>query len=419
MSMARKPPLDVWEILDWADAHFARTGNWPNDASGRVYEYPQEKWLNISKSLARGSRGLPGGSTLAQLLEQFRGVRNLANLPRLGEEQILTWADAHFDRTGDWPTFYSGLVPETRGESWSAIDCALHMGIRGLAGGTSLVRLLREQRGVVPAHSRPQRQVAGGSRTDGTRPSSNGAIAIQAQSDDSRSNDSPPEAEPYQLDYFLILQWADAYFARHGVWPNTQSGGIEGTFDETWSKVNTALRRGLRGLAAGSSLARLLAEKRGVRKGVWGPLTIENILQWADAHRERTGEWPTVASGALVENPHDNWLQIHEALSRGQRGLLGGSSLSKLLDQHRGTRRALYSRPLSEDTILEWADAYFARHGKWPTRRSGPLKNRTAISGRTSTKRFVSAFADCVAEFLYWSCWSIAAVRGDAIVRPP
>jgi hypothetical protein len=63
-------------------------------------------------------------------------------------EQILSWADAHKGRTGDWPARHSGDV--AAGDlTWKAIDAALHQGHRGLPGGDSLARLLRRERGRV------------------------------------------------------------------------------------------------------------------------------------------------------------------------------------------------------------------------------------------------------------------------------
>ena len=50
-----------------------------------------------------------------------------------------------------------------------------------------------------------------------------------------------------------------------------RSGQIPEAPGENWQMVENALCKGLRGLAGGSSLARLLAEKRGSRKGAPHP----------------------------------------------------------------------------------------------------------------------------------------------------
>jgi hypothetical protein len=62
--------------------------------------------------------------------------------PKLTVAQILRWADAHHRRAGKWPWSDSGPVAEATGESWQAINNALHRGLRGLPGGDSLARLL-------------------------------------------------------------------------------------------------------------------------------------------------------------------------------------------------------------------------------------------------------------------------------------
>ena len=70
-----RPPLTVEQILAWADAHHARTGRWPHAKSGPVEGAPGEAWGNIDSALRHGHRCLPGGDTLARLLNRHRGRR--------------------------------------------------------------------------------------------------------------------------------------------------------------------------------------------------------------------------------------------------------------------------------------------------------------------------------------------------------
>jgi hypothetical protein len=146
--MDRFPRLTEEQILAWADAWLARTGDWPHQQSGSIPEASrQENWRNIDMALRDGGRGLEGDTSLARLLEERRGVRNKANLPPLTIKQILQWADAWFARCGAWPSRERGPVAETfPEETWSGIDTALKCGIRGLPGGTSLARVLAERR---------------------------------------------------------------------------------------------------------------------------------------------------------------------------------------------------------------------------------------------------------------------------------
>ena len=98
----------------------------------------------MDAALYQGHRGLPKGSSLAKLLAEHRGVRNAGDPPPFTLSEILTWIDAHKQRTGDWPRVRSGPIEESPDETWLRVDTALVRGFRGLPGGTSLARLIRE-----------------------------------------------------------------------------------------------------------------------------------------------------------------------------------------------------------------------------------------------------------------------------------
>jgi hypothetical protein len=101
---------------------------------------------------------------------------------------------------------------------------------------------------------------------------------------------------------------------------------------ETWQAVHDALYHGQRGLSSGSSLARFLAEKRGVRNIQGLPrLTIRQILKWARAHRQETGTWPKRTAGPIVDAPGETWDGVYQALYKGLRGLPPGTSLPQML----------------------------------------------------------------------------------------
>jgi hypothetical protein len=354
------PPLSEAQILAWADAHHAATGRWPIVTSGEILNASGETWGAINATLVEGLRGLPGGSTLARLLAAQRGVPNRAQLPTLTEEQILAWADAHYKRTGHWPKCNSGYVEDSPLEKWAPLDNALHQGLRGLPGGSTLAKLLLERRGVA-------------------------------------NNLSTPRLSESQ-----ILVWADVYEQQHGRWPSPTSGPIEAAPRETWGKIDNALKIGLRGLPGGSSLKLLQSEGRDQGKQIQSeyiaetnegpadktsstptldkspqarsrPLSIDQILAWADAHYQRTGRWPTTTSGPITDSSSETWPRVSEALYQGSRGLPGGSSLAKLLSEQRGYRNPKTIPPLTETQILAWADAYHDRTGKWPTAKSGPI----------------------------------------------
>jgi hypothetical protein len=109
----RRPELTIFQILDWLDAFHRGTGEWPRKNSGQISGSLGETWQAVEMALRNGNRGLPGGSSLARLLADYRGVRNRMNLPRVTERQVLAWMDAHRQRTGMWPTHQCGSSPSS------------------------------------------------------------------------------------------------------------------------------------------------------------------------------------------------------------------------------------------------------------------------------------------------------------------
>ena len=188
---------------------------WPNNQSGPILEAPGDTWVAIDKALRHGNRGLPGGSSLFQLLNQHFHVEVHRRRPPWSIPQILTWADAHHSRTGEWPTKRSGSVQESPGTSWMMVQAALAAGKRGLPGESSLGKLLLEHRGV--------RQV-----------------------------------RRARLDSKQILKWAHHHRRRSGKWPTSTAGKIKTAPRLTWLAVDMALRHGNRGLPGGSSLSLLI-----------------------------------------------------------------------------------------------------------------------------------------------------------------
>jgi hypothetical protein len=226
------------------------------------------------------------------LIEARFGVPNLGNLPPLEVEAILAWADEHRERTGRWPVISSGAVALAPHETWARIDDALNRGYRGLPGGTSLVKLLVERRGRRHPHEYPPLTVE------------------------------------------QVLEWADDHHRQTGRWPDQNSGMVTAAPNEMWSGVNNALKKGKRGLAGKSSLARLLRVERGPQTVPEPqPLTVEQILTWANDHYEQTGSWPQANSGEVLAAPGTYWSGVNNALRLNERGLTCGGSLADLLDR--------------------------------------------------------------------------------------
>jgi hypothetical protein len=413
------PRLTVGQVLKWCDEYHERNLQWPHkDTAPRqvIPGSPGERWKTVDDALRRGRQGLPGRSSLARLLAEHRGVRNHLDLPRLTVRQILRWCDEFHERTGKWPRSggqsYRTVIPGPGGETWSALNHALRDGLRGLPGGSSLAQLLAEHRGVPNHLDRPRltvRQIlqwadawhertghwprlrdwraeipgSGGETWNGVfqavqrggRGLPGGLFSfwrLLAEHRGVRNIQNLPDLTVEQ-----ILAWADAYHRKAGEWPTCrcEPQEIPGTGGEKWFNVHQALQKGLRGLPGGSSLARLLAEHRGVRnQGRLPRLTVQQILAWADAVHEQTGEWPTSESSRqeIPGSGGERWAAVDHALYSGHRGLPGGSSLAALLARHRGVRNIHRLPRLTVKQILAWADTFHVLTGAWPTVRSSP-----------------------------------------------
>ncbi len=324
-----QPTLTLKQILAWADGHRRRTGNWPSRGSGSVREAHDETWSKINDALLSGRRGLPSGSSLEKHLAIHRGRPYQQWGPHVTETQIVKWAKAHRERTGRWPHRFAGTVPEAPGEHWRKIDLALANGHRGLAGGSSIIRLLVK-------HCRV------------------------------RDPRNPPPLSVKQ-----ILAWVDAHYRRSGDWPTRSSGPVPEAPGETWSIICKAMTDGTRGLPGGASLVKLLSKHRMTlyrRKGL--PLKRSQILDWAAAHHELTGKLPTKKSGSVRDISGETWAAIDASLRVGSRTLPAGSSLADLLKRHYTPAYQGVGQRLTTKKILKWADDFRQRLGRWPTKQS-------------------------------------------------
>ena len=276
--------LEYPEILEWADAFRARTCNWPSHTSGPIPEAPGETWLAVEAALTLGLRGLPGRSTIRRLIAEYRGRYHREDR-HLTTQIILNWADAWHAATGKWPVAASGKIPNSADTTWC------------------IVNLARPER--------PRRSF--GRLYVGQTPEARARGAFYPQSRAvRRSHDPALGRRPSR---------------RHSDWPKFTSGQIPECPDDTWKRVDEALRNGWRGLPGGSSLAHLLAVSRAVRSRPHTPsLTEQQIADWADLHRA-TGKWPNSRSGPIPEAVGERWHNLESALRLGGRGLPGGSSV--------------------------------------------------------------------------------------------
>jgi hypothetical protein len=226
---------------------------------------------------------------------------------------ILAWADAFYRRNGTWPHKGSGFVRsqggKASGETWAQVNTALYCGFRGLPGNSSLARELRRCRGVY-------------NRKDA-------------------------------LDVRKIFAWARAHFERTGRWPHAGDGGIHEAPGENWHALDFALTAGLRGLRGHSSLSKLLKardyyQRNKRRKNRIHPsrrLSMDRIMDWAQAHHQRTSVWPHRAAGPIRGARGLTWSIIDTALRVGTRGLPGGKSLARLFGRKKSRAKVKTRQP--------------------------------------------------------------------------
>lgn len=371
------------QILAWCEAHRQRTGRYPARTSGPVDEDPAILWALVDRTLARGNRHLPGGETLARFLMRELDVGDRRGLRTLTRPMILEWAEAHHERTGRWPVTDSNShvpepIPESPGDTWRIVDAAMRRGGRGYRGPRSLFKLLSQHYGeryqywLAPLSVRQIIEWAEShkARTGRWPVVRSGAIPESPPNTWCRINDAiihsrrgllggitlaqllarhrrrqikartrPPRRHPPRLRVEQVLHWAGLHKQRTGRWPQCTSGVIHDAPQETWNAIHGALRYGCRGLPAGGTLAKLLSEHRGAPIKPTGRVTVEQVIAWADACHDRTGQWPTRTSGPIGLGINGTWGGLQNALQKGLRDLPHGSSLSQLLYAHRNVGR--------------------------------------------------------------------------------
>jgi hypothetical protein len=211
----------IRQILTWADQYHELTGRWPTSRTGAIWG-ADATWEAINTALRKGLCGLPGGDSLARVLQRHRrAIDPRLKRPEITRKQILEWADAHHSRTGHWPTRESGRVAEAPDITWATINRHLQRGGSNLAGSSSLLKLLREARGAWDSR---------GSRR----------LSVQ-----------------------LILKWAQHHHMLTGRWPVTKSGPVLSAPGELWVNIDVAMRNGRRGFPLRQSLSQLLQEHFG------------------------------------------------------------------------------------------------------------------------------------------------------------
>lgn len=130
--------------------------------------------------------------------------------------------------------------------------------------------------------------------------------------------------------------------------------------------------------------------------GMSGPMiSVEQLRQAVDAYRlAHGGRFPTAYDDDAL--PGLTWERIDSRLRDGHRGLPGGTSLSKWLDEAYPAER--YQAPITSASMLAWVTAHLAANGgDFPHVASGqiPGVNRTWMNLNDALRKRQLAFTRC------------------------
>ena len=146
-----------------------------------------------------------------------------------------------------------------------------------------------------------------------------------------------------------------------------------------YATLDNNLRRGNRGLPGGSSVAAEVEEVRislGLAPKARESLSVERVREAIAGHQATHGKYPTADSG-LDEGLGCTYGTLNNMLKLGQRGLPGGSSLSREVAAVRaaaGEPVAARTSPLTVERVRRLIRVYHAKHGRIPNQASGPVE---------------------------------------------
>lgn len=380
----------IWEA---AQNHNEQTGIWPCIATkGDIENFPVKNWNSVNQSLSVGCNGLPGGSSLAKLLDE-RVPGRAKIIPT--EELIIEAIKTYFEQTGKIPLQKTvSPVPGLPGHSWSSLGAALERGSYGLPGGSSLskiadsiyldrvkislteelivesIKVYLEQTGNLP-HSHNKDFVPNLLNYNwvtidaalkfgryGLPGNSSLAILLNTHFSEQKA-----------LTEENIVKSMVIYHEQTGKWPTSiTSGKAPGLGDHTWGSLNSSLKRGSHGLSvSGSSIPKLLNKYLSERKNLTEDLIWEVAQEWL----KQTGKWPNIGVvGKINHLKNMTWALVNKSLKEGLHGLPGGSSLLKLLTERGASIKQRNEICLTEALIWKAAQNWFKRTGSWPAERT-------------------------------------------------
>ena len=217
----KKKSLTEHLILQWINAYQNEHNCFPTRKSGIIH-YAAKEYLNITwiyyqnHALIDGIRGLLGGMSLEKFIRKHFKIKY-----KLKIEEIKQWISLWRQDKGYDPIANQELIPYDKGFkglTWGTVDVSLAAGRRGLPGGLSLLKLKQ----------------------------SLGSFKTKKQLGIKRGCYKP-------LSIKLILEFLLSYKQKYYKFPSLRKNKkdiIEHPLanNTTWGSIDTALRKGQRGI---------------------------------------------------------------------------------------------------------------------------------------------------------------------------
>jgi hypothetical protein len=325
----------------------------PHDKDKEVPGMPLENWAYINNNIFTGQRGLVQNSGgLKAVLETLKEdlARSGVIKSDLTPNQVLSSARLFYQRFGKLPTKNDGdkEVPGLALENWVAINSSIVNGNRGFlenSGGLkAIVEPLKEE------------LIREGKLK--------GNLCEQA-----------------------IIQAARDVFDQDGRLPSTVDVEVPGMSDETWRCIDSAIKKGHRGLdqleqglpgILRSLKVELIEAGRLKPDALYkGDLTPENVIEKAKVFYGQCGRLPSNQdmSKAVPGLNGETWDSVHSCIKRGARGLFkingGLPSLLRplkveLIEAGKLKPDVLYKGELTVEGIIKSAKLFFEQHGRLP-----------------------------------------------------
>ncbi|MBL4589342.1 MAG: hypothetical protein JKY11_04600 [Alphaproteobacteria bacterium] len=293
--------LNIEDILAAAKLYHIEYARWPscNDYK-RIVSGPLdgETWGAVDKQLRDGGRDLPGGQSLARLLED-NGLGD-----HITTDDIIVAAQQHHNKTGGWPSSSETKEIKTgplKGKTWKGMSTAFYRGYYNLPTDTTLSQFLKDN----------------GCCDDNTLAPSN------------------------------IIAAAKIHKENTGKWPSSKDNKVivGGPLDgEKWCVVHTALRDGYRGLTAnGKGLPQFLKDNGCVDRKPTMEDVVISALRYKNTHSE--GKWP---NNKVPEKIDDGTILSGMSWSSVDKRKIGELSLFNIIKKHEASAIDIKRPPVME-----------------------------------------------------------------------